>query len=37
MIYLPVRYNHRQSSEEPNYTPTLKNRQLPNNKKFHKT
>lgn len=29
-------FNHRRSSEEPNYTPTLKNRQLPNNKKFHK-
>ena len=30
-------FNHRQSSEEPNYTPPLKNRQLPNNKKFYKT
>ena len=30
-------FNHRQSSEEPNYTPLLKNRQLPNNKKFYKT
>ena len=29
-------FNHRQSSEEPNYTPPLKNRQLPNNKKFCK-
>ena len=29
-------FNHRQSSEEPNYTPLLKNRQLPNNKKFYK-
>ena len=30
-------FNHRRSSEEPNYTPTTKNRQLPNNKKFRKT
>ena len=30
-------FNHRQSSEEPNYTPPLKNRQPPNNKKSHKT
>ena len=29
-------FNHRRSSEEPNYTPTTKNRQLPNNKKFYK-
>ncbi|KIC05884.1 hypothetical protein MCC93_26450 [Morococcus cerebrosus] len=29
-------FNHRRSSEEPNYTPLPKNRQLPNNKKFHK-
>ena len=29
-------FNHRRSSEEPNYTPLLKNRQLPNNKKFYK-
>ena len=29
-------FNHRQSSEEPNYTPLHKNRQLPNNKKFYK-
>ncbi|MGP1365327.1 MAG: hypothetical protein ACTTK3_09125, partial [Neisseria sicca] len=27
----------RRSSEEPNYTPPLENRQLLNNKKFHKT
>ncbi|SUA93571.1 Uncharacterised protein [Neisseria mucosa] len=25
-------FNHRRSSEEPNYTPLLKNRQLPNKK-----
>ena len=30
-------FNHRRSSEEPNYTLPLKNRQLPNRKKFHKT
>lgn len=30
-------FNHRRSSEEPNYTPTTKNRQLPNRKKFCKT
>jgi len=30
-------FNHRRSSEEPNYTPTLKNRQLQIRKKFHKT
>ena len=29
-------FNHRRSSEEPNYTPTTQNRQLPNNKKFRK-
>lgn len=29
-------FNHRRSSEEPNYTPLLKNRQLPNRKKFYK-
>ena len=29
-------FNHRRSSEEPNYTPTRKNRQLLNNKKFYK-
>ena len=29
-------FNHRRSSEEPNYTPTTQNRQLPNNKKFYK-
>ncbi|PLA40315.1 hypothetical protein CYK00_06410, partial [Neisseria sicca] len=29
-------FNHRRSSEEPNYTPLLKNRQLPNRKKFCK-
>ena len=34
---LTCSFNHRRSSEEPNYTPLLKNRQLPNNKKFHKT
>ncbi|EFC87077.1 hypothetical protein NEIMUCOT_06495 [Neisseria mucosa ATCC 25996] len=30
-------FNHRRSSEEPNYTPLLKNRQLLNYKKFYKT
>jgi len=30
-------FNHRRSSEEPNYTPTTKNRQLLNYKKFYKT
>jgi len=30
-------FNHRRSSEEPNYTPTTKNRQLLNRKKFCKT
>ena len=34
---LTCSFNHRRSSEEPNYTPTTQNRQLPNNKKFHKT
>jgi len=34
---LTCSFNHRRSSEEPNYTPPLKNRQLPNNKKFYKT
>ena len=34
---LTCSFNHRQSSEEPNYTPLLKNRQLLNRKKFHKT
>ena len=29
-------FNRRRSSEEPNYTPLLKNRQLPNRKKFYK-
>ena len=29
-------FNHRRSSEEPNYTPSTKNRQLPNRKKFYK-
>jgi len=33
---LTCSFSHRQSSEEPNYTPTTKNRQLPNNKKFYK-
>ena len=30
-------FNRRQSGEEPNYTPTTKNRQLLNRKKFYKT
>ena len=30
-------FNRRRSSEEPNYTPLQKNRQLPNRKKFCKT
>ncbi|AVR78184.1 hypothetical protein NM96_01335 [Neisseria mucosa] len=34
---LTCSFNHRRSSEEPNYTPLLKNRQLLNRKKFHKT
>ena len=34
---LTCSFNHRRSSEEPNYTPPLKNRQLLNNKKFRKT
>ncbi|EFC87500.1 hypothetical protein NEIMUCOT_06117 [Neisseria mucosa ATCC 25996] len=29
-------FNHRRSSEEPNYTPTTQNRQLLNRKKFYK-
>jgi len=33
---LTCSFNHRRSSEEPNYTPTRKNRQLLNNKKFYK-
>ena len=34
---LTCSFNHRRSSEEPNYTPHLKNRQSLNRKKSHKT
>ena len=34
---LTCSFNRHRSSEEPNYTPLLENRQLPNNKKFRKT